>query len=198
VLRKTNVVTVANEKVSIVTVCQMLGMAVPDDIAHSGKVHCPFGELYHSDAGVDPAMRLYLESNHAYCFNCAAYFSPVQLAAKALDCDRRTAAIRLLDRIGYKPLDLATAWRDAVQHVPEPDKTMLADALKTYCARIDPHWSSRQFDPWVAHRLTRCLSLLDLVRSDDDVTLWLMGCKEVMRRMLPTNEVYTRRTDALS
>jgi hypothetical protein len=190
-VRKPTVVEVANEKVSIVTVCQMLGLELPDDIGSSRdrKVHCPFGQLYHSDSGRDPAMRIYIETNNAYCFSCAMNFTPVSLAATAMDCTRRAAAVRLLDRIGYRLPDPGELWQQARSYVPPPDKAMLADALKTYCGRIDPSWRSRQFEPWVAHRLTRCLSLLELVSTDEDVALWLTGCKEAMRRVLPTRGV---------
>lgn len=179
-------VAVADEKVSIVTVCQMLGVELPDDVgsSRSRKVHCPFGELYHSDAGVSAAMRIYPDTNSAYCFSCAAYWTPVALAARAMDTTKRVAAMRLLDRIGHKPLDLAAAWQDARTYEPEPDKALMADALKTYCRRIDPGWPTRQFDPRVAAVLTRCLGLLDLVVTAEDVHDWLCGCKEVMRRAL--------------
>lgn len=181
-------VAVANEQVSIVTVCQMLGVDLPDDVGlgRSRKVQCPFGDVYHSDGGISPAMRIYPETNSAYCFSCSYYFTPVALAAKAMGVDAATAAGRLLDRIGFRPLDLAATWKNVSQYEPAPDKALLADALKTYCRRIDPQWSQRQFEPAVARGLTRCLSLLDLVVSADDVTLWLCRCKEVMRRILHT------------
>jgi hypothetical protein len=178
----------ANEHVSIVTVCQMLGVELPDDIgtARSRKVHCPFGEMYHSDHGASPAMRIYPDTNSAYCFSCAAYYTPVSLAARAMDADKITTATRLLDRVGYRPMDLAEAWRAAQHQEPDPNRALLADALKTFCRRIDPRWSQRQFDPQIAATLTRCLSLLELVHSAPDVTLWLSNCKTAMRRALYT------------
>lgn len=187
-MRRTNLVEVANEKVSILTVCRLFGVDLNEDIAAGGrtrKVSCPFGEIYHSDGGISPAMRIYPESNSAYCFSCAAYWTPVSLAAKAMDLDRSSAAIRLLDHVGYRPLGLAEQFQQAVEYAPEPDRALLADALKTYCRRIDSQWLDRQFEPGVAAQLTRCLSLLDLVKSADDVALWLDRCKVAMRRVLP-------------
>jgi hypothetical protein len=185
-VKSPSVITVANEEVSIVTVCQMLGVELPDDVGsgRSRKVHCPFEELYHSDGGVSPAMRIYPETNSAYCFSCSYYFTPVGLAARAMGVHPTTAAQRLLERIGHRPMDLAAAWKSVSTHQPQLDKPLLADALKTYCRRIDPAWSRRQFEPVVAAALTRCLSLLDLVVSADDVTLWLCRCKEVMWSVL--------------
>lgn len=176
------VITVANENVSIVTVCRMVGLDLPEDVesSRSAKVHCPFEEVYHSDRGVEPAMRIYPESNSAYCFSCSAYFTPVGLAAQAMDINRRDAAERLLDRIGYRRPDLASAWQQASEFTPELDHALLAQALKTYCARVVGGWSARQFEPNVAGRLSRCLNLLDLVVTDDDANLWLTTCKTVM------------------
>lgn len=175
-------VTVANEQVSIVTVCQMLGLELPDDIGEgrSRKVPCPFGEMYHSDFGASPAMRIYPDTNSAYCFSCAAYYTPVSLAARAMDTTAASAAAQLLDRIGYTPDEMASIWQQARDYAPEPDKALMADALKTYCRRIAPDWLTQQFDDRVAATLTRCLALLDLVKTDEDVTLWLTRCKEVM------------------
>lgn len=177
-----NVVALADEQVPIATACRMLGVEVPDE-GHR-KVHCPFGATDHSDGGLSPALRVYPETNSAYCFNCSHYYTPVTLTSRALDVPNRAAALHLLDHIGYKPLDFATAWNSARQYEPELDKALLADALKTYCRRIDPAWPARQFDPAVAGVLTRCLSLLDLVTKADEVPLWLAGCKEAMRREL--------------
>lgn len=185
-MNRPSVVTVANEEVSIVTVCQMLGVELPDDVGtgRSRKVHCPFEGVYHSDGGVAPAMRIYPETNSAYCFSCSYYFTPVNLASRAMGVNQKTAAARLLDRVGHRPLDLASAFKSVSEHQPELDKPMLADALKTYCRRIDSQWSKRQFEPPVAAALTRCLSLLDLVVSAEDVNLWLCRCKDVMRSAL--------------
>ncbi len=185
-MKKTSVITVANEQVSIVSVCQMFGLDLPDDIgtARSRKVACPFGELYHSDHGVSPAMRIYPDTNSAFCFSCSTYYTPVSLAAQAMGCTRTTAATRLLDRVGYRPLDLATAWRQARDYSPEPDRALLADSLKTYCRRICPDWAHRQFDPQIAATLTRCLSLIDLVKTAEDAALWLRKCKFAMSQAL--------------
>lgn len=190
-VRSPSVVTVANEQVPIVTVCQMLGVDLPDDVGsgRSRKVSCPFGEMYHSDGGIAATMRVYPDSNSAYCFSCSTYYTPVSLAARAMGCPVSVAASRLLDRIGYRPPDGSAAWQRVQRFEPEPDKALLADALKTFCRRIDAHWSSRQFDPAVASVLTRCLGLLDLVKSADEVHVWLEGCKEAMRRALYVEEL---------
>lgn len=199
-----DIVELANEHVSIVTVCRMLGVEVPDlDVSRSIKVGCPFGVLYHSDGGAAPAMRVYPDSNSAYCFSCSQYFTPVTLTAQAMDVDRRTAALNLLDRVGYQGPGALDTWELVRRYEPKPDKALLADALKTFCRRIDKGWSLRQFEPNVAATLTRCLSILDLVNTSADVTLWLTRCKAAMTRTLiavepPLREKYEVLWDSMS
>lgn len=194
-MRGKSVITVANERVSILVVLRMLGVDVPEDVSgRSMKTSCPFG-LFHSDGGVSPAMRIYPDTNSVYCFSCGAAYDPVSLAAKAMDVNVTTAANRLLDHVGYRPLNLAHAWRNAASFEPEPDKSLMASALKTYCRRITPDWNRRQFDPAVAASLTRCLSVLDLVRTSRDVTLWLNRCKAVMTHAIQAAEPSVRQAD---
>lgn len=196
---RTRIVDVANEHVSIITVCRMLGMDLPDgEYLSRRKVHCPFGDLYHSDGGIAPAMRIYPDGNYAYCFNCSLMLTPVGLAARALDLDWRTAALRLLDRVGYRPLDVVAQFEQARDFSAPLNRALLADALKTYCRRISPSWSRQQFEHSVAASLDRCLHLLDLVHTPDDVTMWLNRCKEVMSRTLSPPEFSGDQAEPLS
>lgn len=178
--------SLANDKVPITYACQLVGMDIPDDISYgrSLKVHCPFGEVYHTDLGAEAAFRIYSASNSAYCFACSTYYTPVWLVAQAWDIEPTAAAVELLDRIGVKPVSLADAWAHATRRDTPPDHTLLAEALKTYCARVCPDWDAAQFTPSTAGTLSRCLDLLDRVATDTDAQRWLDGCKLVMRRAL--------------
>ena len=192
--RPRSLVTLANDVVPIITVCRLVGMDLPADLTYgrSRKLHCPFGETAHSDHGLDPAFRVYPESNSAYCFACAAYYTPVALYAHAVDTDRRTAAADLLDRVGHRPLSLTEAWAKLTTAVDPPDVASLRAALQTYCRRVCADWDTRQFDPDVAVVLAMCLDLLDRVDSVTDVQDWLQGVKAVMARVL--HRVETRRS----
>jgi len=190
-----NIIALADERVPITTVLGMLGISV--DIDTRRKFPCPFGNIYHSDGGTAAAMRVYPDSNSCYCFSCSAYYTPVMLAARALDMPRQATAVHLLDRIGYRGMDLAAVWREAREYQPPPDKAMLADALKTYCRRVAPRWSSQQFEPAVSRLLMRCFGLLDLVQSPDDATLWLARCKVAMSSMLHGNALSLSSNDEI-
>jgi hypothetical protein len=173
---------VANEKVSIVLACNLIGMDIPEDVGsrRSVKVHCPFGEIYHVDQGYEAAFRIYPDSNSAFCFAGCGYFTPVSLCAHAWGTPSATVAVELLERVGVKPVSLADAWAQVASHEPAPDAVLLAQALKTFCRRTCLNWEQIQFEPAVAATLTRCLALLDLVGTEADAGTWLAACKRVM------------------
>lgn len=178
----------ANEIVPMTTALRLVGTDVPDDIGYgrSLKIRCPFGEVYHSDQGSEASMRVYVDSNTVHCFSRCGSFTPVSLVAAAWDLSRRDAAVELLERIGHKPVSLAEAWAEVIRRDDLPDRTLLAEALKAFCRRVDPSWDDDQFEPTVAATLSRCLDLLDRVTTTDDARTWLTGCKQAMTRAFTT------------
>ncbi len=186
--RRPNPIVYADEQVSIVTACRLIGMQVPDacDMGRSVKLRCPFGEIYHRDHGAETAFRIYPDSNHAYCFACGQRYGPVRLVSLAWGVSNRQAAAELLDRAGLKPATLADLWAEVAHHEPAPDTTMLAEALKTYCSRIAPTWECDQFEPPVAAGLSACLALLDHVTTEAAALLWLERTKRFMHARLTT------------
>ena len=188
--RRRSAVSIANDKVPITLACRIAGMDIDDDIAYgrSMKVYCPFGELYHSDQGVEPAFRIYVDSNSAYCFACSTYFTPVWLVAQVWDQQPAQVAVELLERVGIKPVSLADAWAQAAVRDVAPDTSLLAEALKLFCGRICVDWDDAQFEPDTAGLLSRCLALLDLVHTEGEARQWLDECKKVMRAALAQRE----------
>jgi len=173
----------ADQLVSIATACQIIGVDVPNgyDTGRSLKLRCPFGEFYHRDGGVDPSFRIYPDTNSAYCFRCSAYYTPTRLLALKWDCSPTQAAAYLMEHIGAKPLTRAEAWAKAVEISQPPATAQLADALKTFCARVHPTWEVDQFEPDIATVLVTCLELLDRVSTDTDAAAWLAACKTAMQ-----------------
>ncbi len=178
-------IAAANEQVSIVVACQMIGMRVSQDLvrSRSRKVFCPFGEVYHSDQGVEPAMRLYTDGNHAYCFACRQSFTPVWLVSQAWGITPTAAARVLSERASVQlpgTRTMAQAFAEAATPQVPVKPGMLADALKTYCGRTDPEWETHQFEPATAEALGQCLRLLPLVHTEDEAHRWLTTSKQVM------------------
>ncbi len=175
------------EEIGILAACSLVGMDLPPGVGEGRavKVHCPFGTVHHADGGIEPAMRIYVESNHVHCFAGCGSFRPVALVAHAFEMTPRASLRELMDRCGYEPSSskYGDVWTEEVSRA-EPDRSRLAEALKTYCRRVDPNWQQRQFERSTAEQLSRCLSLLDFVRSDEAAQQWLAGCKVAMSRAL--------------
>jgi hypothetical protein len=185
-IRNKSWIDTANEHVNIADLLTSFGIMVPSDAVSGGskKVFCPFG-FYHSDGGNSRAMRIYYQSNTAYCFSCSKRYDPVRLAAAKWDCPWNAAALRLLEDAGFKPKTLKERWAEATtQEENKPDLIALADALKMYCSTICSDWSTAQYSDKVAAKLDKCLSLLDSVATDDDAYKWLSTCKVVMKKVL--------------
>jgi hypothetical protein len=195
-LRLDPAVATANRQVAVTVVCELIGMDVAAQIGsgRSRKLFCPFGPLYHADGGLEAAMRIYPDTNHAYCFACHSSFTPVWLAAQVWGVPPAVAAKALLDRVGYRPdtTSPVQAFARASSRRRQPNATLLAEALKTFCARVDPCWETDQFDTEVATVLARCLALCALVRSDEDAQHWLVVAKHVMAAVLTSARSATR------
>jgi hypothetical protein len=177
---------IANEKISIAEVCTLIGMDMPDldYMAASPKMHCPFGFM-HSDEGYDKAFRAYGETNSAYCFACAKRWSPVSLYADAEDLRWVEAAEILLEKFGISRETVEDRWEDLTKPKSFVVSTSeLAESLRLFCARICPTWETRQFEEDTSALFNRCLSLLNAIYSEDDVSLWRERTKQIMRSHL--------------
>lgn len=179
-------IDLADQKVSIFLVCQLIGVLMPSgyDLSRSLKVRCPFGAVYHKDGGTDPSFRVYPDSNSAFCFRCGVYWTPSRLAAMAWDCTPARAAAQLLLTAGHKVATLREVWQQAAVATGPPKTAQLAEALKIFCERQSPDWSKRQYEFQVAGTLARCLELLELVITDQDAANWLVATKTAMLQVL--------------
>lgn len=182
-----NPIDLANTKVSIHQVCKLFDIDVPEfgTDARSFKVHCPMGAFYHSDGGDEPTMRVYSDTNSAYCFRCSTAFSPVWMYSQVQGVRPMQAAKELLDMIGHKPPSATELWER--YNNPEqvvPDTASLAIALKTYCARQAKSWETAQFDTDVAAKLAKCLMLLEYVLTEEMAEKWLATTKVAMKQVL--------------
>lgn len=172
----------ANSRMSIVTACTLAG--VETDEHYTGKLFCPFGEIFHPDGGTSKAFRIYPGDNSAWCFAGCGYFTPVRMVAKVKDFTDAEAAQWILDQTDYVPPDYESQWA-ALMAAPSPvDTDGLSGALMVSCARADPTWEDRQFDPDIAAALRRCLEMLPKVTTPDDATRWLSVTKKFMHRAL--------------
>lgn len=170
---KRSLVSIANERVPFLTAAQWAGLG-GHERERGLKVTCPC-------CGGRGSLRVY--PGHAYCFGERKFFTVVTLLAEVWEMDRESAAIKALKMIGYAPPGYAELFEYADRD-REPAREHLATALRTWCEANCPGWRDRQYAPETAAALARCLTLLPLVRTEDQCSRWLAGCKQVMARVL--------------
>jgi hypothetical protein len=175
-----SLVTLANARVPMPVACRAAGVDIPDTYRDGGtKCYCPFGEFSHSDGGKDKAFRVW--SDHAWCFSCRTWYSPVKIYSLMKEVSYEQAAIALLDLIGFKPVEYAEHWERASAE-PLPDSGALAQALRNFCYTIVP--GERLMESPAAEYLSRCLGYITCVKNEDDAEKWLALAKTVMGRVL--------------
>ena len=181
---RAELIELANERMGIVQACNHIGMGLPDYLSSSMKVDCPFGSLYHLDGGASRSMRVYAETNSAWCFAGCGYFTPVRLIADDQDLSEEDAAQHILDITNYVPPDFESQWEALMAEVPVVNTASLAEALKVACSRMAAGWEDLQFSSEVSAKLTACFALLPHLRTPEQAQRWLDVSKFVMQSVL--------------
>jgi hypothetical protein len=172
-MRLKSVIAVANEKVPFTTAAGWAGLG-SDSRDRGMKVTC-------LSCGGQGALRVF--PDHAYCFGERKYYTPVSLLAEFWEMDFEHAAVKALEKIGYRLPDYTDQWALAARD-PEPARAELAAALQLWCEANCPDWAARQYGDAEARKLAQCLGLLPRVRTEEDCRKWLAKCKEAMGRVL--------------
>lgn len=176
-------IALANRKVPMAVACRAAGMELRD--GSTKKHYCPFGEYSHLDGGDEPAFRVY--DDHAYCFACTQWWSPVSLCVAIWEVTEEAAAERLLVLAGISQDSYEKTWA-RLQENPAVSVQAVGEALRTRMAAEFPRWDQLQYTGEVAHYLSRCLGLLSAVKTEDDAREWLSRCSAVMRVVLRRND----------
>lgn len=177
-------IQLANERMTITQACRFIGMDLGDFSFTSAKLYCPFGELMHEDGGRSKSFRVYSDTNSAYCFACVMAYRPVSLVAMDKDVPEVVAAEMILEETGYIAPDFMSRWEAATREEVRVDRDALEEALRTYCARIDPEWEFRQLDPEVVSVFRKCLEASRNVSNEEESRQWLDVTKKVMNKIL--------------
>jgi hypothetical protein len=175
-----------NRNVPLAWVLRAGGVQAPDTVdAHSIKVSCPFGPLYHRDGGLEPSFRVYYRTNTGFCFAGCGYFTPASLYAQIMGVSLGDASQALGEQWGLTRPDPQEDLERALQAPTEPvDTRALNQALTTYLQRVDSTWGKDWLLPDVSQALSHCLHYLLYVSTQDDATRWLETSKSVMLRVI--------------
>jgi hypothetical protein len=130
------------------------------DPAMVTKVYCPFG-MFHRDGGVDRALRVYPQSNTAYCFAGCGFIDPIRLFRLTYDLSPLEAAKRLVETYGEAPQTWDARLSEALRPTPTPDlRTTLVAALHNALS-ADPRYGAISLEPYVMKVTRDCLMELD-------------------------------------
>lgn len=177
---RADLIRTANERMSIEEAFRLIG----ENVSYASKQYCPFGEVFHQDGGTSRSLRIYPDTNSAFCFAGCGYMSPVSLLAMHRNISDDQAAEVILEMTNYVPPDYESQWDALQSEVDAVSTSDLAEALKVACARMSPDWVTLQFEDAVAGALSKCLALLPKVKSSDDSKKWMDVSKTVMRRAI--------------
>ena len=189
-MRYTNVAEVVDVQVPIETVLyELFGIDVPPG-AGEWKTYCPLGQD-HSDGGTSRAMRVYSESNSAYCFSHGRSFTPVAIWMLKHGGPRFKAAREMAAHyeISTKPKTAEERWNslnDSQER--EIDTEVLRTSLINY-ARTLKGYDAHQFE--AMDLLTAILRTADDLSGEatyDTMKEWLDKSKYVLDEYWRTHE----------
>lgn len=194
-MRPRELVDLADTKIPIETVLMDLYQIEIPYGAGEWKAQCPLGHD-HSDGGRSKAMKVFSDSNSAWCFSHGMKFTPVSLAQLKFDQPRVQAARALLDyySISTRPPSPDERWETLEHQQQEEEQELDRESLKesfiNFLSTL-PLYSIRQFDSEVLRLVSKILRSADKLSSDSDYdTLeeWMSIAKKIM-------EDYWRRRD---
>jgi hypothetical protein len=177
-------IDVANEEVSIYSVCDIVGIDYSSYYGNTAKLYCPFGHITHMDGGQTRAFRIYPDTNSAYCFACSQYFDSVGLFAAFSDMTREESAVTLLEGIGWQEETFEEKWERLTEEV-RYDTSEVVTALNAYCERKDPMWPvNSMYSPYL-ESYTQCIGLVSSITNHSQAAAWLSAAKKHMNGVLP-------------
>ena len=152
--------------------------------ASNWKTHCPLG-YEHSDGGASKSVRVYSESNSAWCFSHSMKFTPLSLWKLKYGGSRRGAAKELLKHfdVDLTPTSPEERWNkmnETSDLVIDPGYAM--ESLVRFAQTL-PEYASRQFEPSVLELVTTLLDKvgeLPSTSSYDILEGWLTESKRTL------------------
>lgn len=161
------------------------------------KTHCPLG-AEHSDGGTSKSMRVYSDSNSAWCFSHSTRFTPVKLWQLRHPGNRVEAAVEMLEHYGFRttPPTLDERW-ESLEHEEEeviPEEVgELHDALITFARTTLPNYECHQYRSEVLDIMAKIYAIsdhLDLSGPRGSMLEWLEKSKKILTEVWRKNDWY--------
>lgn len=173
----------ANREVSIELVLYHLyGIDVPAS-AGSWKSPCPL-DHDHSDGGKTKAMKVFSESNSAWCFSHSRKFTPVSLwMLHTGKTHQKRAAMELMDffDISYRKVSPEERWNQMNSEVKLWDRGLIKSTLTNSIKLLVPDYVDRQYDHEVITLMNSLLAEVDELNEDIDyakLEAWIHSAQE--------------------
>lgn len=168
-----------NNSLSVVTLLQDLFNIEANEEGVT-KTYCPEGEE-HSDKGRSPTLKVFPDSNSAWCFSHSKMYNPAQLAKVAVGSSRVESCKKILElyKISTAPptVEERNQILDEMEKSEEIDVDEAREALFTY-ARTLKGWNYGQYRPTVVKAINSVLrELKDTDSSFESMDDWLTSSK---------------------
>ena len=150
-----------NQIVPIEKALGLINIDVPEN-ADSWKTFCPTG-YEHRDGGTSKTLRVYLDTNSAWCFSCKKSFRPIDIAEIFFKNKPATAGDKLAKHLNLTMQEptLDERWgRLDASTVKILDLGILTNSLIEYLRTL-PRYIELQFDDEVISKVTELIDLLE-------------------------------------
>lgn len=180
----------ANSQIKIESVLNdIFGEDIPEDVG-GWKAHCPEGSD-HSDGGASKSLKVYSDTNSAFCFSHNRKYTPVDLWKVHKNLKQNTAAAKgLLKHYGIRttPPTAEERWvalEAELNTVKELDRDSLAESLLLFANSL-PHYSVRQYEEPVLDLIGRILATTHkMPEGVDHATLekWINDAQALLTKL---------------
>ena len=186
-MRKIDWVHLANTQVRIEKVLNDLyGIEIPEGVGN-WRAACPKG-IEHRDGGLAKSMRVFSDSNTAWCFSHSESFTPVSLWQNRSSVSSRVkAAKQLLGAYGFptEPPSLEERWKSTQDEAAEDlDPSNLRSALVYFAKTQLPGYVTRQYEGDVMNIMSNLLESVDDLppeSSYDTMVQWMNKSKGILK-----------------
>jgi hypothetical protein len=181
-----SIIDIANKIVPLRIVLGMTNIYVSEfTYGKSIKARCPYADIYHLTEDAGKSMRVYSDTNTAFCYMGCGVLKPVSVYAKLNGVSYKDSAKFLLEKVGHKLKTFDEKWADAVSDTGPLKLEGYREALDEICLQHSQgQWGYLKYMSSISSSFSQLLSILDKAQSYDDADKWLDIAKQHMLKQI--------------
>lgn len=181
-----SIIDTANKIVPLRIVLGMTNIYVSEfTYGKSIKARCPYADIYHLTEDAGKSMRVYSDTNTAFCYMGCGVLTPVSVYAKLNGVSYKESAKFLLEKVGHKLKTFDEKWQDAVAGFEPLNLQGYREALTEMCIfHSEGEWGTLKYAPGVSAAFSKLLTVLDKATSYEDADRWLDKARLIMFNQL--------------